>query len=83
MVEVYEQATGLYLQCLAVSGSKLVSGACGSRAEVRVWGLAELDLQQTLPLSAGSSSVRALVRVSGEVWGGVGAEVSVWGKKKR
>ena len=59
-----------------MSGSKLVSGSSasyGSQAEVRVWGLAELDLQQTLLQP--ENDVRALVAVDGEVWGGVGAEV--------
>jgi hypothetical protein len=67
-----------------VSGSKLVSGSAGgglgSQGEVRVWGLEELELQQTLPQPAGSD-VRALLAVDGEVWGGVGREVVVWGRK--
>jgi WD40 repeat protein len=78
-VEVYGQKAGQYLHCLAVSGKILVSGSCsfcGSPAEVRVWGLEELDLQQTLaqPPPAGAafcpgSGLRAVVAVDGEVWG--------------
>jgi WD40 repeat protein len=83
-VEVWGQGTGQYPRCLAVSGSKLVSGSAGdgsdSRSEVRVWGLAELELQQTLPQPAGSD-VGALVAVDGEVWGAVGRDVVVWGRK--
>jgi WD40 repeat protein len=82
-VEAYgEGLKGPYLRCLAVSGSKLVSGAVsvdGSRAEVRVWGLEELDLQQTLALLS-NSSVYALAAVDGEVWGGAGHDVAVWGR---
>ncbi len=73
------------MRCLAVSGSKLVSGSCGtwasgSPAEVRLWGLEELDLQQTLAQPTGPD-VGALVAVDGEVWRGVGGEVVVWGRK--
>ncbi len=54
-----------------MSGSKLVSGSAAygqayGQAEVRVWGLAELDLQQTLRQPG---KVNALVVVDGEVWG--------------
>jgi WD40 repeat protein len=82
-VEVYGRATGPRLCCLAVSGSKLVSGSWangGLQAEVRVWGLEELDLQQTLAQPAGLS-VLALVAVDGEVWGGVDMDLVVWGRK--
>jgi hypothetical protein len=81
-VEAWGRGTGLLPRCLAVSGSKLVCGSIssGSQPEVRVWGLEELDLQQTLRQPAGSH-VRALVAVDGEVWGGVGEEVVVWGRK--
>jgi WD40 repeat protein len=81
-VEAWGQGTGQYPHCLAVSGSKLVSGSRGSfydsHGEVWVWGLAELELQQTLPQPAGSD---VLVAVDGEVWGGVGRDVVVWGRK--
>jgi WD40 repeat protein len=82
-VEAWGQGTERFPRCLAVSGSKLVSGSWaydGSQAEVRVWGLEELELQQTLPQPAGSD-VRALVAVDGEVWGVVGRDVAVWGRR--
>jgi WD40 repeat protein len=87
---------GTYPCCLAVSGSKLVCGSCLdsnerypwdyddgfadiASAEVRVWGLAELDLQQTLRQPA---DVNTLVAVDGEVWGCVGDELVVWGRRQ-
>ena len=82
-VEAYGRGAGQFLRCLAVSGSKLVSGSWaydGSQAEVRVWGLEELDLQQTLAQPT-CSYVRALVAAGGEVWGGVGRDVVVWGRR--
>jgi hypothetical protein len=87
-VEAYREGARQQLWCLAVSGSKLVSGTWarygahtdGSQMEVRVWGLEELDLQRTLAQPAGSS-VGALAVVDGEVWGGAGREVVVWGRK--
>ncbi len=47
---------------------------------LRVWGLEELELQHTLPQPA-DSNVYALLVLDGEVWGGVGTEVVVWGRK--
>jgi hypothetical protein len=48
---------------------------------MQVWGLAELDLQQTLPLPKGMGDVTALVAVDGEVWAGVSSDVVVWGRR--
>ena len=85
-MEAWGIGTGQYPRCLAVCGSKLVSGSSDraifsdSQREVRVWGLEELDLQQTLPQPAGSN-VEALVAVDGEVWGGVGNFVVKWGRR--
>ncbi len=71
---------GTYPFCLAVRGSKLVSGSAGrGQAEVRVWGLAELDLQQTLRQP---DDVNALVAMDGEVWGCSEKEVVVWGWRR-
>ncbi len=43
---------------------------CGlAEGGARVWGLAELELQHTLPQPAGSD-VRALLAMDGEAWGG-------------
>ena len=79
-VEAYGPEERRFPCCLAVSGSKLVSGSAGrGQADVRVWGLAELDLQQMLRQTG---DVIALVAVDGEVWGGVGKEVVVWGRRR-
>ncbi len=85
-VEAGERESGLSPCSLAVSGSKLVCG-CYSTGPlpwaVQVWGLEELDLQQTLhrPGYLFGIGVGALVAVDGEVWGGVGPWVHVWGRK--
>ena len=88
-VEAYGAETMRCTRCLAVSGSTLVSGSklkVGSMAhspqqeEVRVWGLRDLDLRQTLRQPAGAS-VGALAAVDGEVWGGVGKDVVAWGRR--
>ena len=82
-------------QCLAVSGSKLVSGSWARtfggaqerrrtgelEGEVLVWGLEELDLQQTLHQPVGCGGVHALMATGGELWVGAGKEVVVWGRK--
>jgi WD40 repeat protein len=82
-VEAYGREERRFPICLAVSGSKLVSGSAGfgvrGQGEVRVWGLAELDLQQTLRQP---HYVNALVAVDGDVWGGAGKEVVVWGRRR-
>jgi WD40 repeat protein len=82
-VEAYGREERRFPICLAVSGSKLVSGSAGfgvrGQGEVRVWGLAELDLQQTLRQPG---NVYALVALDGEVWGGVGRELMVWGRRR-
>ena len=81
MVQAYAEGTGMYPYCLAVSGSKLLSGSrCTDDeelvSELQVWGLAELDLQQTLLEDA---DVTALVAVDGEVWGGLDSAVAAGG----
>ena len=80
-VQACAEGSGMYLFCLAVSGSKLLSGSkCTDDEEhvlaLQVWGLAELDLQQTLQEDA---DITALVAVDGEVWGGLDTDVAVWG----
>jgi hypothetical protein len=83
-LEVRGQGEGQFVCSLAVSGSKLVGGfrnrIGNSPAEVRVWGLEEFDLQQTLLQPANSGGVYALLAVDGEVWAGVGKEVVAWGR---
>ncbi len=87
MVEAYREGVELFPSCLAVSGAKLLSGSWRSssskhstRSEVQVWGLEDLDLQQTLVQPDGTD-VFDLLAVDGEVWGGVGRKVTVWGRK--
>jgi WD40 repeat protein len=63
--------------CLAVSGSKLVSGA-DDGSEVLVLDLETLDCERALAQPAGVGSLAAL---GGEVWAGVGQEVVVWGRE--
>ena len=73
--------------CLAVSGSKLICGSADvnlvgeedQQYEVRVWDLETLECEHTLP-QPGGSEVWCLAAVRGQVWGGVGDEVVVWGR---
>ena len=72
-----------YPCCLAASGSKLVSGSfafeAGWQCEVRVWDLEKMGCEHTVRQAAGPA-VRCLAVAVGEVWGGVGSEVVVWGR---
>jgi WD40 repeat protein len=70
-----------YPHCLAVCGSKLISGSAsfGGDGEVRVWDLGTLECEHTLPQPA-REGVRCLEAGCGAVWGGVGSEVVVWGR---
>ena len=74
------------LQCLAVSGSKLISGSADrgfpnktQQYEVRVWDLGTLECEHILPQPAGAE-VRCLTAACGMVWSGVGKEAVVWGR---
>ncbi len=79
-VEVYERGLQKVPFCLAVSGSKLICGSVyGQQCEVRVWDLETLECEHTLPQPRGSE-VKCLVAARGQVWGGVGWEVVVWGR---
>ena len=66
--------------CLAVSGSKLVSGSnSGWQGEVHAWGLDNLDLQHKLHLPS-DVDVQVVLAEEGVVWAGVGMDVVVWGR---
>ena len=85
-VEAYGREGRQFPRCLAVSGSKLISGSAdrevlggAQQYEVRVWDLGALECEHTLPQPAGAE-VRCLTAVCGAVWGGVGKEVVVWGR---
>ena len=83
MVEAYDvRASRQVPRCLAVSGSKLISGSegPGSQCEVRVWDVDSLTCEHTVRQPAGAG-VSCLAAAGGEVWGGVGAEVVVWGRE--
>jgi WD40 repeat protein len=85
-VEAYGRGGRQVPYCLAVSGSKLISGSAyraiadqAQQYEVRVWDLGTLESEDTLPQPAGAS-VRCLTAGCGVVWGGVGEEVVLWGR---
>jgi F-box and WD-40 domain protein 7 len=86
-VEAYGRGGRQYPRCLAVSGSKLISGSAQSgyydgnfeQYEVRVWDLGTLECEYTLLQPVGAE-VRCLAAGCGVVWGGVGEKVVVWGR---
>ncbi len=78
-VQAYGRGSGQYPQCLAVSGSRLISGSAGSRGELRVWSLETLDLERALPQPAGAG-VGSLLAVEEGLLAGVGMDVVVWGR---
>ena len=85
-VQAYERGWRQYPCCLAVSGSKLISGSAGRdgaeeavQYDVRVWDLGTLECEHTLRQPAGSK-VYCLAAGCGVVWGGVGNDVVVWGR---
>ena len=77
-------ASGRLPRCLAVSGSKLVSGPVGcilgTQCEVRVWDAESLAFERTVLQPVGAD-VMCLVALGGEVWGGVAGDVVVWGRE--
>jgi WD40 repeat protein len=86
MVEAHDPEERQVSYCLAVSGSKLISGSmyrgdadAAQQNEVRVWDLGTLECEHTLPQPSGSV-VCCLAAGRGQVWGGVGNEVVVWGR---
>ena len=85
-VEAYGREGRQFPRCLAVSGSKLISGSAdrggaarAERYEVRVWDLGTLECEHTLP-QPGGAQVRCLAAGCGVVFGGVGNDVVVWGR---
>jgi hypothetical protein len=84
-VEACARGGRQYVSCLAVSGSKLISGSkdrggnFGKPYEVRVWDLGTLECEHRLQQPAGVE-VGCLAAGCGVVWGGVGEEVVVWGR---
>ena len=83
-VEAYDVgASGQFPGCLAASGSKLISGSVGYNApqcEMRVWDVDSLTCEHTVRQPAGAD-INCLAAAGGEVWGGVGKKVVVWGRE--
>ena len=85
-VEAYAAGSAQYIRSLAGRGPTLVGGSSSdppSRTEeyeVRVWDLETLEPLHTLRQPAGQD-VFGLASDGGEVWGAVGKEVAVWGRR--
>ena len=85
-VQAYPAGSEQYIGCLAVSGPTLVGGSWSRRLspaeeyEVRVWDLETLEPLYTLRQPAGID-VSGLASDGGEVWGAVGEELVVWGRR--
>ena len=85
-VQAYAAGSAQYIRRLAVSGPTLVGGSCSVHLsptveyEVLVWDLETLEPLHTLRQPAGQS-VWGLASDGGEVWGAVGREVVVWGRR--
>ena len=85
-VEAYPAASPQFIGRLAVSGSTLVGGSISrdhmatEEHEVRVWDLETLQPLHTLRQPAGVP-VFSLASDRGEVFGAVGKEVVVWGRR--
>ena len=83
-VEAYPAASRRCISCLAVCGSTLVGGSSfrssSREGEVRIWDLETLRLLHTLVLPT-NKDVRSLVCDGREVWGAVGQQVVVWGRR--
>ena len=84
VVQAYPAESAQYIRCLAVSGRKLVGGShsrnSDSECEVVVWDLDTWAEEQRLKQPAGQG-VYSLRAMEGEVWGGVGNELVVWGRE--
>ncbi len=83
-VEVDPAGSRRCILSLAVCGSTLVGGSysmfSSEEGEVRVWDLETLRPLHTLMQPAGAN-VRSLVCDRREVWGAVGGQVVVWGRR--
>ncbi len=83
-VVAYPPGSPQCICCLAVCGSALVGGSHSSSSseegEVRVWDLETMRPLHTLVQPAGANAL-SLVCDGREVWGVVGEEVVVWGRR--
>ena len=86
-MEAYGRGVQKVPCCLAVSGSKLISGSKDrygaadqvQQYEVRVWDLVTLGCEHILQQPSGAE-VWCLTARCKEVWGGVGLEAVLWGR---
>jgi hypothetical protein len=82
-VQAYPARSVQYIGCLAVSGPTLVGGFWNDEDEeyeARVWDLETLEPLRTLTHPVGQG-VLGLASDGGEVWGLVGEEWIVWGRR--
>jgi hypothetical protein len=83
-VQAYAAGSAQFIECLTVSGPTLVGGSISSSEEeeyeVRVWDLETLEPLHTLR-KAGGNDVGGLASYGEEVWGSVGYDVVVWGRR--
>ena len=92
-VEARDVGSGQWPRCLAARGAKLISGSDGLRSgggkdadedrtpfEVRVWDVETMTCEHTLRQPPGTRVWCLAATSGGDVWGGVGAEVVVWGR---
>ncbi len=87
-VQAYPAGSAQFIRSLAVSGPTLVGGSVSSlpysrtgEYEARVWDLETLEPLHTLRQPAGRP-VPGLASDGGEVWGVVGKELVVWGRRR-
>ena len=84
VVEAYPAESPQHIECLAVSGRKLVGGSFSPRrdseCEVVAWDLDTWAEEQRLQQPAGQD-VLSLLAMAGEVWGAVGKQLVVWGRE--
>ncbi len=85
-VQAYAAGSAQYITSLAVSGSALVGGSESDphspteEYEARVWDLETLEPLHTLRQPAGHHVI-GLVGDDEELWGAVGKDVVVWGRR--
>jgi hypothetical protein len=86
-VQAYPAESAQYICSLVVSGPTLVGGSVSSpysrtekEYEARVWNLETLEPLHTLR-QPGGRPVSGLSSDGGELWGAVGSEVVVWGRR--
>ena len=84
-VQAYAAGSAQFIMRLAVSGPTLVGGSFSPHSlteehEARVWDLETLEPLHTLRQAAGQN-VPGLASDGGEVWGAVGKDVVVWGRR--